>query len=195
MGKVADLNEKRYEDAIRKVVSGLDGKDQSKALQVLSSERARDIYELLREDRIPGNTITKVMKHSLSNISRGKGLTVGSYASGVAEELAHMERYRDTVEDMREEGYIDEREYQRVTSKLNYQIKESSKDLRRGLSNLETKIAAAICGISGGALIVLSGAQITGNAVGNVDANTSGFIAGFLLLVMYFVLFSRSFKK
>ena len=196
MARRNEEKKREYGKVVEEIVSGLSGeKERTAALHLLSGEKALQIYEDLRENDIPYTTIKRIMTHSLNNIQKGRGITIGSYASGIAEELVSSERYGDVVKDMYEDGIIGERQYKDLQKSVGEHIKGRSRQLREGLSSLERKVAACIFGSAGIGLIIASGMKITGNIVGNQAANFSGSIAGAILFGISLVLFWRSFKN
>lgn len=196
MTKKIEEEKERYERIVGEVVSSLSGeKERNAALHLLSSEKAIETYGILRESEIPYTTIKRVMAHSLHNFQRGRGLTIGSYALGLAEELSNSERYGDIVDDMYKDGIISQRQYKDLQGSVIKNIKGRGRQLREGLSHLEKKLGASILGIFGIGLLISSGLKITGNIIGITNANLSGSIAGFVLLLISLILFSRSFKN
>ena|SRR3989344_7657544 len=186
----------KYGKIVEEIISGLDDdKKRNAALHLLSTEKATETYAILRKNDVPYTTIKRVMTHSLNNFQKGKGLTVGSYASGIAEELTNSERYGDVVKEMYRDEIIGERQYQKLQESVVEHIKGRSRQLREGLSSLERKVAASIFGVFGISLLAASGMKITGNVIGNSSANISGSLAGFVLLVVSLFLFWRSFKN
>src|SRR3989344_3832677 len=186
----------KYGKIVEEIISGLDDdKKRNAALHLLSTEKATETYEILRKNDVPYTTIKRIMTHSLNNFQKGKGLTLGSYASGIAEELSSSERYGDVVDDMYGDGIIGERQYKNLQESVHGYIRDRSKQLRKGLSDLERRIAASLFGVFGISLLVASGMKITGNVIGNSSANLSGSLAGFILLVVSLLLFWRSFKN
>src|SRR3972149_1286798 len=148
----AEKEREKYEIIVGEVVSGLKGENErSAALHLLSSEKALETYGILRENDVPYTMIKRVMAHSLNNFQRGKGLTIGNYASGIAQELSNSEKYSDVVDDMYKDGIISQGQYQNIQGSLHEHIKGGSRKLREGLSDLEKrlKIAASLLGVFG----------------------------------------------
>ena len=196
MARDKEKQREMYGKIVEKIVSSLNEEEKrNAALHLLSTEKAREAYEILLKNDIPYTTIKRIMAHSLNNFQKGKGLTLGSYASGIAEELSSSERYGDVVDDMYGDGIIGERQYKNLQESVHGYIRDRSKQLRKGLSDLERRIAASLFGIFGISLLVASGMKITGNVIGNSSANLSGSLAGFILLVVSLLLFWRSFKN
>ena len=196
MARKSEEENGKYGKIVEEIISGLDDdKKRNAALHLLSTEKATEAYGILRKNDVPYTTIKRVMTHSLNNFQKGKGLTVGSYASGIAEELTNSERYGDVVKEMYRDGIIGERQYQNLQESVVEHIKGRSRQLREGLSSLERKVAASIFGVFGISLLAASGMKITGNVIGNSSANISGSLAGFVLLVVSLFLFWRSFKN
>ncbi len=182
---------KRYEDIARGVASGLKSREeQNMAMDILSTDKAREAYELLNKGGVPENTIKRIMKHGLESFQSGEDLTVGSYAMGVAEELAHLERYGRVIDNMYHEKIIDKGQYESVKGAIG----KHTRGHVRNLSRLE-KLAASVFGVAGLGIIIASGMKITGNTIGNPGANAFGTVAGIVLLVLSLALFWRSFKN
>jgi hypothetical protein len=183
---------RRYEDVIRSVASGVEGeKKQANALHVLQSKAAVEIYSLLRENGISDNAIKRIMKYSLDNIPRGKRLTPGAYARGMAEELAHSEEYEGVIDEMYREGIISERQYQGIKKEIGQYAEEHVRHLRKGLE----KLVASVLGIAGFGLVIASGLRITGNVVGNAAANAPGAVIGTALLVISLTMLFKKFRR
>jgi len=198
MAKKSEEKKGEYGRIVEDVVSRLkSGEERNAAMHILSSQKAAETYDILRENEIPYSTAKKIIAHSLRNFQKGRGLTIGSYASGIAEELSNTERYADVVHEMYKEGIIGQKQYQEIQGSVVEHIKGRSKQLRKGLSQLEkiTGVAASIFGIFGIGLLIASGMKITGNVVGNSAGNLSGSLAGFVLLAVSLFLFWRSFKN
>src|SRR3989344_6278599 len=190
MARDKEKQREMYGKIVEKIVSSLNEEEKrNAALHLLSTEKAREAYEILLKNDIPYTTIKRIMAHSLNNFQKGRGITIGSYATGIAEELSSSERYGDVVDDMYEDGIIGERQYTDLQKSVGKHIKGRSRQLREGLSSLERKVAACIFGSAGIGLIIASGMKITGNIVGNQAANFSGSIAGAILFGISLVLF------
>lgn len=184
-----------YNQVVRSVISEIEGeKDQKKALEILSGEKAQEAYDILAAHEIPENAIKRIMSHSLYHFQRGRGLTEGSYTLGIAGELAQSEKYADVVRDMYVDGVISEKGYSTVQKDISKYSGERSKNLRKRPSGLE-KIAASIFGVFGIGTLIASGTRITGGIIGTVNANSNGLILGIVMLVLSLSLFLRSFKN
>ncbi len=177
---------RRYEDVAKRVVSDLRGDEQAMALRILSGEKAQEAYKFLLNKELPPRTITRIMRHGLKNFQRGKGLTAGSYALGIAKEIARSEEYRDIVDDMYNDGIINEGQYRSVIRSVEGDLKHHA----RKLSGLE-KITASILGIAGVLMLVVFGAGISGNVIGNLIPGNSMLFVGSLLVVISLILFLR----
>lgn len=189
--KKEETEDVRYENIARSVLSSVKGgEEQKEVLRILSTEKAREVYQILYDEDIPENAIKEIMTHSLRNFQRGKGLTPASYAMGIAKSLARSEEYGYVVDDMYEEGVISERQYEGVKR----EIKDHAKRHIGKLSGLE-RIAASVFGVAGVGVLIASGLKITGNVIGNSAANTFGAVAGIVLIILSLVLSSRSFKN
>ena len=136
----------------------------------------------------------RMMTHGIEGLGRGKGLTKGSYAMAIAQELAQSERWGYALDDMREEGALSERNY--VSAKRDVEEKYGGERVKRmgKLSKLE-KAVSYVIGISGIGLIISSGTGVTGNMLGNSSTNSPSLIAGVILLILGLVLVWRTFKK
>lgn len=84
---------------------------------------------------------------------------------------------------LRERDLISEREYKQFQEDIAYKVGEEAGKTTRYLGKyVQRKIAAAILGFSGLIIILLSGAGITGDAIGS-GGEGSGAIAGILFIV------------
>ncbi|PIO07700.1 hypothetical protein COU59_02905 [Candidatus Pacearchaeota archaeon CG10_big_fil_rev_8_21_14_0_10_34_12] len=101
------------------------------------------------------------------------------------------------VEVLRHYGLIDKGKYKALKQGLRKRAKESAEAAVSGIGRYAglQKATASVFGIVGISVLIASGLKITGNIIGNSAANTFGAIAGIVLIVLSFLLFSRSFKN
>lgn len=93
-------------------------------------------------------------------------------------------------------GLVGENDYNLFTKNIYAKVKGKSQEAARhiGKYTLAEKVAASVLGISGTIIILLSGAGITGNAIGS-GGKGPGVISGFLLLVSALLLHFSYQKK
>lgn len=173
-----------YTAMIRSILQSVPAKEREAVGHVLTTEKARETYEILEENDIPERTIRRIMAHGVRGFAHGKGLTPAAYTGAIAEELNKIEEYEGVVEDMYQEGIISERQYEHLHGELEHQTKKRT----RSLSNLEyiaRQAAVYIFIIIGVVLMMVSATgSLTGAAVGTgLSFTPISFIIGFISFV------------
>lgn len=186
-----------FDEIGREVIlkKGLEKKAKEKGiLNVFSRRRAKEELEGVKYlDRTLG-AYGKVHQA----FEQGGGYGMGELRKPL-EYLSRAGFLHAALEIEKEEGSVSEGEYRRVSKMIAEGVKESHGEY---LSKLEKyaqyepqKIAAAILGIFGIGIFLVSGAEITGRVIGGTNGNISGVFLGIFLLAVSGILFLRSFKN
>jgi len=101
------------------------------------------------------------------------------------------------VDVLKHYGLIDERKYNTLKKSIREKTKEGTEGVVSGIEKYATyqKVAASIFGILGVLILIVSGAGITGNVIGNLSNSTTGIVGGFLILVSLILFFKGKRKK
>lgn len=181
---------KDYEKIVMQLVSNLESSQRENAMKILYSDKAIKTYELMKEDEISPRIIRNVMLHNLKRFSKGKGLSAGTYLSGVAQDLVRNEEYLDVVEGMREEGVISESTYERAMKDIEGQHKHGVRKVKSGLEDL-ARAAAFLFMFTGIVIMLDSQFTFTGATIGNGISPTAAMVVGIALFVIGVAAFPR----
>lgn len=132
------------------------------------------------------------MAHGLPDFQKGKKLSVRTYTTTIAGEIAKLGKHLGAIEEMHDEGYLEDRDYENIQHDLYEHLEKHGRAVSRsGLEKLARKVAAILVLLVGVVIAATSAQSITGGVIGTESSPTLTFIFGCLLFIFGLAVYPR----
>jgi hypothetical protein len=184
-----DGTRKDYQTFTNKIVSQVVPNERGTAKHILKSEKAKELYNVLKKEGIPERQMERFYVHGMNDLAQGKSISPRAYTMAVAEEIANYGSYTEALVEMQKEGLLTKDQYREVLHKMSKNVRDRTGRLSSALEELAEKEAAVWLFMAIGAILVLiSGFSMTGAVVGSMFEVTSLFVIGIVLFLIGLVL-------